>query len=517
MSEAFEIDPSTPPRTRGELHAFVRRAFGVTLAREALLAGHQAPFGYVAHAYFEGRGSFAPELEPPTGFDRAFQRENGPIDSVVWANRGGGKTFLGAVATALDLIFKPGIEIRVLGGSLEQSRRMHEHLRALFEREHLAPLVDGRITEKRLRLTTGGRAEILAQSQASVRGTRVQKLRCDEVELFDPLVWEAAQLVTRSRDIPTPDGLGVRGSVECLSTMHIPHGLMFDLVKACAEGRRTLFKWGVVDVLGACDDRERACRGDGDLEGDCPLLGECAGRAKARDGAGAPAGHVSVRDAIDMKARVGLPVWEAEMLCLRPTRTHAVLPEFDPRVHVIDSLPPGREQWAWIGGMDFGYRGATVVLWACVRPGDGAIFVAFERVETEVVLGEHVAAIVGSGMPTLAWLGVDPAGRQRNDQTGLSPVQVLTRAGLRVRSRKIGLHEGIQLLRGRLKPASGEPRLFVHRRCARLIECLERYHYPADRPHELKPEKDGHDHAVDALRYMVQNAEAQGARAGSYL
>ena len=45
-------------------------------------------------------------------------------------------------------------------------------------------------------------AGVLAQSQRSVRGLRVQKLRCDEVELFDPAVWEAAQLTTRSAHIP---------------------------------------------------------------------------------------------------------------------------------------------------------------------------------------------------------------------------------------------------------------------------------------------------------------------------
>lgn len=39
------------------------------------------------------------------------------------------------------------------------------------------------------------------------------------------------------------------------------------------------------------------------------------------------------------------------------------------------------------------------------------------------------------------------------------------------------------------------------------IECLERYHYPADRPESLVPEKDGFDHGADALRYLVQNLD----------
>jgi len=130
---------------------------------------------------------------------------------VVWANRGGGKTFLAAIATLLDLVFKDGIEIRALGGSLEQAKRMHAHLRGFLERDPFRAMLDGRITERRIRLGNGSTLELLAQSQTSVRGTRVQKLRCDEAELFDPDVWEAAQLVTRSKRCA---GIRVRGSVD---------------------------------------------------------------------------------------------------------------------------------------------------------------------------------------------------------------------------------------------------------------------------------------------------------------
>ena len=55
--------------------------------------------------------------------------------------RGAGKTRLGAIATLLDLLHKPGINIRILAGSLEQSLRMWEHLTAdaqlLTERQDL--------------------------------------------------------------------------------------------------------------------------------------------------------------------------------------------------------------------------------------------------------------------------------------------------------------------------------------------------------------------------------------------
>ncbi|MEO1512433.1 MAG: hypothetical protein AAFU70_10190, partial [Planctomycetota bacterium] len=372
------------PATKQALHAWIERELELTIPTEALVDGHAAPFDYLCHAYFDGG--------VPEGDGALPVVRRASPDSVVWANRGGGKTFLAALATLLDMIFKPGIEIRVLGGSLDQSKRIHAHLRSLLAKPSMAGLVDGRITERRIRFNNASNVELLAQSQTSVRGTRVQKLRCDEVELFDPEVWEAAQLTTISKrcgDVLVP------GTIECLSTMHVPYGLMYRLVREASTmgpgtrhsglgetqadaasggpngksqvpdpspsspGRR-LFKWGVVDVLGACDEAHE-CES-------CELQTECDGRAKARDAGGHAPGHLPVRDAIDLKRRVGEATWAAEMLGARPRRTDCVLPEFDPKTHVAGALPTERSGWAWIAGMDFGVRAPTVVLFAGVDP-----------------------------------------------------------------------------------------------------------------------------------------------------
>ena len=487
------------PATADELHRWIRDELGVYVPRESLVGGHAAPFEYLKHVFFEGA------LTPDE-----------PLDCVVWASRGGGKTFLGAVATVLDLVFKPGIEIRILGGSLDQSKRMHAHLLRLFATQTLAEMIDGRATERRLRLTNGSSVELLAQSQASVRGTRVQKLRCDEVELFDPEVWEAAQLVTRSKDC---GGIMVHGSIECLSTMHLPHGLMHRLVHSPDEARRTVFRWSVIDVLERCG-QDRDCER-------CSLQPECGGLAKARPIGSC--GHVSIDDAIRMKHRVGSAMWASEMLCDRPRRTDAVLPEFDPAVHVVDDanvlmqrVRDERDDILWVAGMDFGYRSPTVVVFAAVLAGeDGTelLVVVDEHAASGLVLDRHVEAIKASPWPAPAWFGVDPAGRQRNDQTGQSNIDALRAAGFDVRSRPSRLVEGIDMVRARLSPADGStPRLYIHRRCATLIESLERYHYPPGRPDCIEPAKDGADHAVDALRYLVLNLDRPGrCTAGNYL
>ncbi|MCC6675621.1 MAG: hypothetical protein IT436_00630 [Phycisphaerales bacterium] len=545
------------PKTPDALHAWLREEVEVDVPREPVIEGHAAPFDYLVHVYFEGRAR-RPAEELPDAEHPPRPHSVGPIDCVVWANRGGGKTFLGAVATMLDLMFKPGIEVRILGGTLEQSKRMHAYLRGLFRYPKLAKLVDGRITARRLKLLNGSEVEVLAQSHASVRGTRVQKLRCDEVELFDREVWEAAQLVTKSRQC---GDIWVRGAVECLSTMHIPHGVMFSIVQEAGEGRRKLFRWGVVDVLGQCEPARRCRAGDGHSEQghseqghsthegsagaggdvqlpqlpadlhvscaavscgdvrsarDCPLLPECGGRAKERPGnaEGVGVGHLAIDDAAAMKSRVGPAAWESEMLCLRPTRDGAVLPEFDARVHIVRETPwaegeRGVSGVVWYGGMDFGMRAPTVVLWGAVD-GDGVLWIVDEYSRAGALLDDHIAAMKARPWPKPRWIGVDPAGAAKSEQTGRSAIDVLRGEGFGVRATRGGVTSGLGLLRARLRPAAGTgPRLFVHARCVVLIESLERYHYPEDAPGDVNPKKDGPDHAVDALRYLVLNLDKQ--------
>lgn len=461
---------SVEPRTPNMLWAWLTAGLGVEVPRRALVDGHATPFEYLCGAFFE-----APLAK----------------DTVVWAARGAGKTYSAAIATALDMMFKPGIEVRLLGGSLEQSRRMHEHLRAIFERPELRPLLEAgkrsAITERRVTLANGSRAEILAPTHTSVRGARPTKLRCDEVELFDPEVWEAAQLVTRSKQCGEHF---VQGSVEALSTWHNPGGLMAKLV---ADPTKRVLRWGVIDALERCGE-ERSCA-------ECALEGDCAGRAKRPEHE--PGGHVRIADAITMKGRASAASWSSEMLCEAPGRSDAVLPEFDVAVHVraLGAAPDG----ILIGGMDFGFRAPTVVLIAELT-GEGVVRVLDERIESGVVIEEHARWIEGHPLVVrrgLAWLGIDPAGHQRSEQTGRSSAAVLRERGLAVRSRRMGIGAGLRLVRERLAPAIGPPTLLIDPRCEGLIHAMRSYHYPKGRPGDENPVKDGPDHAVDALRYML--------------
>ena len=61
--------------------------------------------------------------------------------------------------------------------------------------------ISGRAVRKgKCRFGNGSAVEVLTQSATSVRGQHVQKLRCDEVELFDDDVFAAAKFTTQSTD-----------------------------------------------------------------------------------------------------------------------------------------------------------------------------------------------------------------------------------------------------------------------------------------------------------------------------
>lgn len=515
------------PKTPGDLHRWLSSVAAIEVPREALIDGHAAPFDYLCHAFFE---------KPAPGADQR-PPEGAPRDCVVWACRGGGKTFYGAVATMLDLVFKPGIEVCALGGSREQSERMYAHLRRLFEIDGLKDLLDGRPTRRRLMLLCGSTCEVSAASETSVRGRRPQKMRCDEVELFDPDIWRAAQLAPRSRKC---GGAWVRAAVEALSTMHRPGGLMAALVRSASLERpgartRALFRWGVVDVLAKCEpEAVRPCA-------PCALLPECAGRAKRDAWSG---GHIAIDDAAEMKRRVGREQWESEMLCLRPSSAGLVFAEFERAIHVFDGEAPA-EGATVLCGMDFGFRDPTVILWALVDDA-GVVHIVDERVETEARLESHIRAMLdgnGRAWAKPAWVGADPAGRQRSKQTGLSDVGALRKAGLNVRARRAPIEVGLSVVRARLAPAAHappttdgtpcdatpavpptsegsrcdgplilsashdpSPRLFIHARCVKLIESLETYRYPEEGA-SREPEKTGADHAADALRYLILNLD----------
>lgn len=462
--------------TAAELRAWLGRHLGLRLPERGMCEGHVSPFEYLRAAYFEPGA-----------------------DVVVWGPRGGGKTRLAAAATLLDLLHKPGCQVRILGGSMEQSMRVWEHLMPDLERLVPEMLEKSRSRARRVVLSNGSVAAVLTQSQRAVRGQRVQKMRCDEVDEFDARVWEAVGATTRT--MRGEDGGVVAGVLEALSTQHRVGGVMSRALERAEAGGTRVVRWCVLDVMERCP-AERACEG-------CGLWEECGGRAKLHEG-----GFVAIEDLLRMKRRMSLETWKSEMLCLGPSREGRVFPAFSVEAHVR-AFEPGEVAGLELGlGVDFGFSAPFVALWVG-RGSDGVVYVADEYVQSERTVEQHAEVLRGHRWQ-VEEIRCDPAGKGRNEQTGRSAVEVLRRRGWRVRCRSQPIREGLELVRRLLCPAMGgvaARKLVVHPRCVRLVAALEGYRYPAGGGTE-QPEKDGeHDHLIDALRYWV-TLEGKGKAEG---
>jgi hypothetical protein len=237
------------PKSKRRLNEIAESLLGVRFPDRALCPQHHSPMDYLYKSFVEQK------------------------DLLVWANRGGGKTMLAAAATLLDALYRAPVKIRILGGSFDQSDRLADYVREFVQRR--PELVAAPMRKDRVGVVGGSEIRMLAQSQRAVRGQHVQKIRCDEVDLFDADVWQAVQFATRSRE-------ETRGSIEVLSTLHRQGGLMHDLVE---EARNTdaaqsfgyhLVSWCLWEVIERCHPRRRC--------DDCLLEEDCQGIARRAAG-----------------------------------------------------------------------------------------------------------------------------------------------------------------------------------------------------------------------------------------
>ena len=132
----------------------------------------------------------------------------------------------------------------------------------------------------------------------------------------------------------------------------------------------------------------------------------------------------------------------------------------------------------------------------------------------------HGEAIIHSPWRMPNSIAADPAGRQRGKETGKSCVGILIKMGLPVvtNTKDNKVKDGLEMIRSALRSANGDlPRLLVHKRCKRLIQALETLHYNPKDEEDLKPVKDGPDHAVDALRYLMLHASRSAPRRGEWM
>ncbi len=463
------------PASRRSLSDYVKVFLGIEVPEKAICPEHNSPMDYLWHTFSSDFPSLRARSKGLGGAVNA--------DCIVWANRAGGKTELAAIATLLDCIFKPACQVRILGGSGEQASRMYDYLTGFF-RHDFDQFLAGAPLKTKCRFANGSAVEVLTQSPTSVRGQHIQKLRCDELELFNEDVFAAAQFTTQSTQ-------NITAAMELISTMHRPYGLMQKVVSSASQLGTPVFKWCLWEVIEKCTDRNCSR---------CSLSDDCQGNAKKANG------YLKIDDCITQMRRASRAGWEAEMLCKRPSRENVVFAQFDPDIHVrpLDydpNLPLYR-------ALDFGFVNPFVCLWIQVD-GDGFVRIIDEYVRSRATIDVHADEIkTRTPVPEeqVAATFCDPAGKGVNDVTGTSAVRELRTLGIAARSRRSGILEGIEFIRRAVRSGSGQSTLLISPRCTRIIEAMQCYHYPHSAATGELPLKDGlYDHPIDALRYFFVN------------
>jgi hypothetical protein len=473
------------PRTKKDLKNYVKVFLGINVPDKRVCTEHNSPIDYLWHSFAaDFPDCLAPQFTGGSSLATSDERRvTTNADCVVWANRAGGKTELAAVATLLDCIFKPNCQIRILAGSGEQAGRMYQYLTGFLHRGY-EDFLAGPIRKGRCHFITSSSTEVLTQSPASVRGQHIQKLRCDEVELFDEDVFAAAKFTTISTN-------NIIAAMEMISTMHRPYGLMQKIVSTASNFGMPIFKWCIWEVIEKCTDR--SCS-------QCPLWVDCQGKARKAQG------YLKIDDCITQMQRASRAGWEAEMLCKKPLLDNVVFDEFEPAEHVQPTdfdpnLPLYRS-------LDFGFVNPFVCLWIQVDA-EGIVRIIDEYVRSRATVDVHADEIKSRTQcaeERVAATFCDPAGAGVNDVTGTSVVRELRAMGIVVRYRRSSILEGIELIRRAIRDGSGKSSLIISPRCVRLIEALQCYHYPDSTGSRELPLKDGvYDHPIDALRYFFIN------------
>jgi len=462
----------------------IRRAlltqFGLRLPDKPFTPGHSTPLRFVADALV-----------------------NPHQDLAAWACRSGLKTLSASVIAACEFSQTDGLEARVLSGSQAQAGTLYEY----WKRWCTTVLSERRPLLRRTRTELGGgRMEIVAASQAAVRGPKVHRLFEDELDEIDPEIDRAAVGMLASSP-------GRSARTVYTSTWHRSGGLMGKLIDNSPANGVRLHKWNVWEVIERCpSDRH----GDGAGCRDCPLREPCLAKSREHHGdpdrelgiAAEAEGLFGIDDAIKAFSKLDIDTWRAEYECARPTARGLVYAAFDPQVH---ALPRAGDALTVYRAIDWG-----VATFVCLWLGEdkqGNVTVLDTYQARDATLAQHAAHIRGHRLSNVAATYCDPAGRNRNDQTGLSAIDAFAQAGIPCKytlapeAREV--RNGIQLVRAALRPAAGPPTLFYvdHDGNRPFVQAMLNYRNRRvngvyiDEPQD--PQE--HEHIPDALRYFYVN------------
>ncbi|MFA5714399.1 MAG: hypothetical protein WC998_01490 [Candidatus Paceibacterota bacterium] len=211
---ATQHDFVLPIATEQDLKDFVLIAFGIKIPDKQICPNHSTPWRAFCDAYF-GRS---------------------PVS--VWeASRGfGGKSFLLALLGQVEAATLK-CDVNILGGSGEQSTRVHDYMQRLWDYED-APryLLASDPSKIETKMIWGNKIKALMASQASVRGPHPVRLRLDEIDEMDLKILDSAMGQPMSKN-------GVPKQTVMSSTHQYSDGTMTEVLKRAKEKEWPVYTW----------------------------------------------------------------------------------------------------------------------------------------------------------------------------------------------------------------------------------------------------------------------------------
>lgn len=203
-----------PIKSERDLADFARLAFGAVIPDVKVCKEHTTPWRAFCDAYFA----------------------RSPVS--VWkASRGfGGKSYLLALLGLVEAVTLK-VDVNVLGGSGEQSVRVHEHMSAFWQHDSAPRYLLGSEPEKlKTKLAWGNSIRALMASSKSVRGPHPVRLRLDEIDEMDLTILDAAM------GQPMDQGDTLAQTVMS-STHQYADGTMTEILKRTAQRSWPVYQW----------------------------------------------------------------------------------------------------------------------------------------------------------------------------------------------------------------------------------------------------------------------------------
>lgn len=197
-----------------------------------------------------------------------------------------------------------------------------------------------------------------------------------------------------------------------------------------------------------------------------------------------------------------------------------VFNEFSPSVHVIraDEEFPIPREWPRFRAIDHGIYHPTCCLWGAADP-DGNLFIYDCYYQANKLVFEHAQEInQRSENDVFEWTVIDPSTSRRDAVSGSSIRDEYRRLNIPTIEGNNAILDGISRLKELMRcdeqhnhPISSKPyspRIHIFgQKCQKLTWELQQYRWKDQRPGSQAREKeepvDRHNHAIDALRYMV--------------